>query len=198
MTLSCSARGCPTGSRPPFLEEEAHPVKKMAKPEHDVSSTTHRATAASNASPSPAKKKKTTPKRLLATWWLEILSFLLAGLALIALAVTLYRYEHRPVAEWPLLITINALVSIYGAMFESSMLFVVSRGLAQNKWLWFGDWSRLRFLDYFDQAARGPAGAYRLCWKAGVRCVSFASMLGVWTLSHLQNSRSRGVIADAT
>lgn len=61
-------------------------------------------------------------------WTAEICSCILAALSLLALVVTLLVHQNRPLPNWPRLITINALVSIFTSLFRSAIAMVLAEG----------------------------------------------------------------------
>ncbi|KAI0096754.1 hypothetical protein GGR51DRAFT_578655 [Nemania sp. FL0031] len=100
---------------------------------------------------------------LLAVWYLEILSSLLA-LACLAIIVTIIAaHQDKPLPEWPQLITINGLISVFGAIFKASLVMPVSEMTGQLKWSWFLKCPRpLLDIVRFDDATRGPWGSLLL------------------------------------
>ena len=101
---------------------------------------------------------------LLGAWWLEALSCLLFLLALVAIVVTIYPHQGRPLPQWPYNISVNSLIAIYAVILKATMLLVVAEGLSQLKWSWFGQSRPLNHLTRYDMASRGAWGAVRLLW----------------------------------
>ena len=97
-------------------------------------------------------------------WRFEILSCLLFVLSLVAIFVTIYPYQGRPLPQWPYSISINSLVAIYVVILKATMLFVAAEGLSQLKWSWFKRSRPLEDLTRYDMASRGAWGAVRLLW----------------------------------
>lgn len=62
-------------------------------------------------------------------WLLEILSCLIAALALLATIVTLAVHEGRQLPQWPHLVSINALIAIFTTIFKASLLMPVAEGM---------------------------------------------------------------------
>ena len=78
----------------------------------------------------------------------------------------LYLHEGRPLPEWPLSITINSLVSVFSAIMSAAMLLTNAEIMSQGKWHWFtGERHPLKDMDVFDQASRGPWGAFKMLWS---------------------------------
>ena len=106
-----------------------------------------------------------TPKlAVFNAWRFEILSCLLFVLSLVAIFVTIYSHQGRPLPQWPYSISINSLVAIYVVILKAAMLFVAAEGLSQLKWSWFKRSRPLEDLTRYDMASRGAWGAVRLLW----------------------------------
>ena len=93
------------------------------------------------------------------SWTLEILSCVTSLGFLIAIIVVLWRYDGRPMPDWPHDITLNALVSVLSTVMKAAMAFVVSESLAQLKWSWFRGGNKLSDLTLLDAGSRGALGA---------------------------------------
>jgi hypothetical protein len=61
-------------------------------------------------------------------WTIELLSLLLAGIALGAIVITLFVHHDKPQPQWPKLISINTLVSIFTAILHAALLVPVAEG----------------------------------------------------------------------
>ena len=95
-------------------------------------------------------------------WLLEILSCALAIASLTAIIVVLAYHQNKPLPEWPKLISINAMVSVFTVLMKGGLLMPLSEGIGSLKWLWYRDPRRLADLDDLDAASRGPWGAFLL------------------------------------
>ncbi|KAK7921356.1 hypothetical protein PG985_009378 [Apiospora marii] len=100
----------------------------------------------------------------LTTFWVwEIHCCCLSVLCLVAISIILAIYKDRPVSDWSLMISINALISVFSAIMKASAMMGVSEGISQMKWLWyFRDSRPLSHFEDFDGASRGPLGALKL------------------------------------
>ena len=67
-------------------------------------------------------------------WIAEMLSYLLAILALTAVVIILALHQNKPMPQWPSLISINSLVSIFTSIMKAAMLLPVAEGRLY-KWL---------------------------------------------------------------
>ena len=96
-------------------------------------------------------------------WWLwEIFGWLLSLLALAALIAVLAIYDQKPVPRWELGITLNAIISICAIVAQTTMLIPIAQGISQLKWRWFHRRHALSTMQLFDDASRGPWGAFLL------------------------------------
>jgi hypothetical protein len=98
-------------------------------------------------------------------WSIEIVSLVLALVAFVAIIITLFVHQNRPLPHWPSLISINTLIAIFTAIMRASMLLPVAEGISQLKWLWFHHAHPLIDLEGFDLASRGPWGCLLLLLK---------------------------------
>ena len=62
-------------------------------------------------------------------WWLEIGACFLFLISLIAIIVTLYPYQGKPLPQWPYQISINSVISVYVVVLKASIVFVIAEGL---------------------------------------------------------------------
>ncbi|KAJ2892961.1 hypothetical protein MKZ38_009160 [Zalerion maritima] len=121
-----------------------------------------------NESREPLDNSGTTTRKqsMLAVWWKELASLLALLGSLAAVVATVRPAQGQPVPEWPLNISINALVAVYIVILKIVMIYIVSECLGQLKWSWFEERTRsLSELGTFDDASRGPWGAICLVWK---------------------------------
>lgn len=66
-------------------------------------------------------------------WILEILG-LVAGIAsLVGIVTILHKYDGLAVADWPLAITINSLISIFIVVLKGAMLLAVAQGVFSQR-----------------------------------------------------------------
>lgn len=101
---------------------------------------------------------------LFVDWWMgELLAILLSIMALFAIVLILRKYEGHSLPTLPHNMSLNFVVSTLATVSKSSLLLAVASALGQFKWLWmFSKQRRLRDLQIFDEASRGPLGASKL------------------------------------
>ena len=116
----------------------------------------------------PPKQASVTLKsryeRIFTKWWLwEILAVLLSFGTFSALVTVLIVYDGRAVSALPERISLNAIVSILGTISRTSLMFSITAILCQFKWVLFSGRSRrLKDLQLYDEASRGPLGSLGL------------------------------------
>ncbi|KAI9656657.1 MAG: hypothetical protein M1831_004567 [Alyxoria varia] len=120
-----------------------------------------------NVPTAPSTTRKT--KLIFSRWGWELLSCLGAVIAILAIYGLLLKYNDKTVPDWPNVITINSLVSIFSTLLKALMLVSIVECLSQLKWLWFESPRSLKDVDTFDQASRGPLGSSKLIFKLQAR-----------------------------
>ena len=76
-----------------------------------------------------------------------------------AIAVLLLKWNGRTLEEWAFYFSLNTTISTLTTAARVTLLVSVSACLSQGKWLHFVKQSKLKALDVFDEASRGPLGA---------------------------------------
>ncbi|KAF2101111.1 hypothetical protein NA57DRAFT_36221 [Rhizodiscina lignyota] len=90
-----------------------------------------------------------------------------------AIAIFLAVYEGRPLPEWPLGLTINSYVSVFGSFAKAALLLPTAEALGQLKWNWFATRGRdVNDFQTFDEATRGPWGSFMLILRTRGRALS--------------------------
>lgn len=113
----------------------------------------------------PTSKSKAMPGWL-ALWWREALAGLVLAASMAASILALYPYQGKPLSEWPYLISIGALLSVYAVLLRLASSFLITQGLALLKWRWFDrpGGRPITHLGLHDDAVRGPLGALTFVW----------------------------------
>ncbi|KAE8143438.1 hypothetical protein BDV38DRAFT_277459 [Aspergillus pseudotamarii] len=97
-------------------------------------------------------------------WGLETAGIIVSAVIIIAIIVILRKYNGRQQQDWKH-ISLNSLVSWLSTLAKACVIFSVSQGIGQLKWVWFSKRSRLLYdLDVFDSASRGATGSAFLLW----------------------------------
>ncbi|KAF2137036.1 uncharacterized protein K452DRAFT_199136, partial [Aplosporella prunicola CBS 121167] len=111
-------------------------------------------------------------------WQWEISTAVLSLACTIAVFAVLLVYQGKPTSEWktPHGITLNTLVAILSTLGRGALLVPVTSCISQLKWLHFmGSPRRLHDIEMFDEASRGPWGAFTFLWRLRLR-----SKLAAW------------------
>jgi hypothetical protein len=100
-------------------------------------------------------------------WLLEIVSWLISAICMAAIIAVLVVLKDKPAARWPfdkMGVTLNAFVSVLSRVAGAALLLPVAEALGQLKWSWFikGDSKKMWDFEMFDNASRGPWGAFLL------------------------------------
>lgn len=101
---------------------------------------------------------------LLGEWGWEAAGILVSAAIIIAIVVVLGKYNGHKQQDWEH-ISLNSLISWLSTLAKACVLFSISQGIGQLKWVWFANQSRpLSDLDTFDSASRGVTGSAALLW----------------------------------
>lgn len=104
--------------------------------ETDFSRTSTLATRSPNHSSTTLSSKKEKITSFVAYWedkWaFEIFCCIFALLNLVAMIITLAAHQDKPLPQWPGLISINSLVSVFGALMKAAIAIPVAEGEAST------------------------------------------------------------------
>lgn len=100
-------------------------------------------------------------------WLLEIVSWLISAICMAAIIAVLVVLKDQPAARWPfdkMGLTLNAFVSVLSRIAGAALLLPVAEAIGQLKWSWFirGESKKMWDFEMFDNASRGPWGAFLL------------------------------------
>ncbi|KAF2139232.1 uncharacterized protein K452DRAFT_310684 [Aplosporella prunicola CBS 121167] len=96
-------------------------------------------------------------------WWLWEISGIIVSLsAATAILVVLPCLHNSPLDNWRFVLAPSTMISTFVTILKTSMLLVIAQGLSQIKWLHFKTKAHsLKDLDMYDEASRGPWGAFQ-------------------------------------
>lgn len=134
---------------------------------------------------SPPRRRTDHILNIIQSWWLELLLLVATVGAFAAIVAVTMTYQHRRLPDWPLHITINALIAIFTVIMRGSMLFIVAQTLSEQKWLWFEKPRALLDLARFDMASRGAWGSFLLIFGLRGRNImaTLAALITVLSLA---------------
>ncbi|KAK3061239.1 hypothetical protein LTS18_006703, partial [Coniosporium uncinatum] len=119
--------------------------------------------------PGPAHNTVASPvsrtRRQRAWWWWELAAAMLSNICIALIFLTFAITHGKPLTTWTLPIFPNAVVSVLATIAKSALTLLVAESISQLKWLYFESAQRLRDLDAFDGASRGPWGAAMSMWS---------------------------------
>lgn len=102
-------------------------------------------------------------------WIWELLSIVTSLGCLAAVVVILARMQGRPLSDWTFLINLNATVALLVAASKAAAMCSIGSCFSQSKWLHFKTTPRkLEDLDLFQEASRGPLGAFFLLFTSWI------------------------------
>jgi hypothetical protein len=108
----------------------------------------------------------------------EVLAMLLSSGLLAVIMVVLARYNNRPQPTWRY-VSLNSMISWLSTVSKGCVLFSISEGIGQLKWVWFARKNRpLTDLSTFDGASRGIYGCAGLVWRMKAKYVSREAYIG--------------------
>ncbi|TPX21344.1 hypothetical protein DIZ76_015300 [Coccidioides immitis] len=97
------------------------------------------------------------------TWAWEFFCWLVSFASMMAVIIVLREYNGKALPQWPLGITINAAISVFGTISQMAMLVPVTASVSQLKWMWFAKKPhRLSDFNAYDEASRGVEGSFKL------------------------------------
>ncbi|KAH7411582.1 hypothetical protein DE146DRAFT_627642 [Phaeosphaeria sp. MPI-PUGE-AT-0046c] len=102
--------------------------------------------------------------RVWRSWWSELLSAVLLVLSFGGMLAMLRDFQGKPLPKWPLGLSFNTALSLFGAIIRFPALYITAEGIGQFKWLWLQRKRPLSHLTAYDDASRGPWGATKLLW----------------------------------
>ncbi|KAI1435306.1 hypothetical protein GGR50DRAFT_657839 [Xylaria sp. CBS 124048] len=120
-------------------------------------------------------------ERLNRGWAAEIASELFSVVSLLATVILLSEIDGRPLSSWTIAVSPNAVISILSIAAKASFIYALGQAISQLKWLHlFRNPENLSVLQSYDDASRGPLGAFRMFWV--VRSASLVAYLGCLTV----------------
>ncbi|KAK6863658.1 hypothetical protein PG995_000186 [Apiospora arundinis] len=118
-------------------------------------------------------------------WGAEAYGAALAVCSLAAIIAVVASFEGQTLPEWPMHITINALIAVFTVLMKAGLAILLTEGISQLKWQWFQKSPRLLMeLDDFDNASRGPLGSISFLfktrqWEVANSVAKFAAFLTI-------------------
>jgi hypothetical protein len=132
----------------------------------------------------PSKTRTGPVRKLQLKWWFWELFAAAISLALFGVVIVVLKvYDGHALPQLPGGITLNTVVSLIAAISKTALLLVASATMSQLKWLWVHKSSRkLRDLQFFDEASRGPWGAFALLQHSRLSVASLGALVTLFLL----------------
>ncbi|KAK8021767.1 hypothetical protein PG990_006905 [Apiospora arundinis] len=134
---------------------------------------------------SPTRKWQRVQRFWNQGWGAEAYGAALAVCSLAAIIAVVASFEGQTLPEWPMHITINALIAVFTVLMKAGLAILLTEGISQLKWQWFQTSPRLLMeLDDFDNASRGPLGSISFLfktrqWEVANSVAKFAALLTI-------------------
>ncbi|KAJ5726076.1 uncharacterized protein N7483_007433 [Penicillium malachiteum] len=128
---------------------------------HNAHRTQYKIVASSN------KNSKSQPiLQSLRDWGWEVSGIFASAIMIVTIVVILGKFNGRPQDAWKLkYISLHSVISWLSTLASGLVMFSISQGIGQLKWLWLSKHSRpLSDLAAFDSASRGATGSVILPW----------------------------------
>ncbi|KAF6816773.1 hypothetical protein CPLU01_13755 [Colletotrichum plurivorum] len=125
-------------------------------------------------------KTRQQPRRTrhaLLAWWSEVVWCALSVACIATLVSVVSVYNHKPLPEWPLGLTLNTVIAFISTICRTAFVVPVMEGLSQSKWNWFKRYGPRPLEDFqiFDEASRGPWGSLKLLLTMKGRLIAVLS-----------------------
>ena len=114
------------------------------------------------------------------TWLQELFSIAISFLCLVALVILLFQYDQKPLRDWKLNITLNAVISILITIMDAALALPLASAFGQLKWILLKrNKQRLQKVQHLDNASRGTMGSLTLLLSLHGRSVNHLNPIAV-------------------
>lgn len=104
------------------------------------------------------------------SWTWELLALGVSAASMVAMIILLHWADNKPLLEWKFFLSLNAVISILGALCKAPFGFVIGSCLSQAKWNWFKKKSgTLETYGKIDSASHGPLGSISLAYHIHIK-----------------------------
>ncbi|KAJ8116651.1 hypothetical protein OPT61_g1971 [Boeremia exigua] len=116
------------------------------------------------------------------SWTAETGSYIISILALAGLTATLLVHQDKPLPQWPQLVTINSIISLFSLLMRACVGVVLAEGISQCKWNWYRKAKKLDHIERLDSASRGSWGSFTLLYHFRPNKAYYIAALGAMTM----------------
>ena len=114
------------------------------------------------------------------TWLQELLSIAISFICLVALVILLFHYDQKPLRDWKLDITLNAVISILITVMDATLALPLAAGFGQLKWILLKrEKQPLQKVQQLDDASRSTMGSFTLLLSLHGRLVSYPDRIEI-------------------
>ncbi|KAH8680706.1 hypothetical protein BX600DRAFT_2919 [Xylariales sp. PMI_506] len=110
--------------------------------------------------PIPPQMKPQSRGWELQQWAWEAFNTCVLLVAIVAVVVTLHVHDGQPLPQWPLSITINALLAIYVFIMKASMALILGSCVGQLQWSWYRSPRSMKDMVHYHWARFSPIGSF--------------------------------------
>ncbi|OAL49028.1 hypothetical protein IQ07DRAFT_511955 [Pyrenochaeta sp. DS3sAY3a] len=111
-------------------------------------------------------------------WAAETIALIMSMLALGGLVSILLTHQTKPLPNWPRLVTINAIISLFSLIMRAAVGVILAEGISQCKWNWARKAKKLDHMERLDSASRGSWGCIVLLYYSRPNRLYFLAALG--------------------
>lgn len=117
-------------------------------------------------------------------WLPEVACCMFAASAFIGIVILLTCIRNQREPDWPSRLNINTLLAILTAIFKVSMLFTITEGVSELKWIRLTKPRPLKDIDRWDAVSKGPWGSIKfLCKYPGNLLTSIGAAVIILSLA---------------
>ena len=113
------------------------------------------------------------------SWWLEIISWLVATILLLALLILLGKYNGKALSKWHSGLSLNTIIAVVTQLVQMVLMVPIASSLSQLQWLWYRNKKPLQDISAFQEASGGLVSSLLLLSR---RLTSLIVWLGVLSM----------------
>jgi hypothetical protein len=98
-------------------------------------------------------------------WWWESGAVFISFVCMSLIVAILLTMDGKPMRKWTLPIQPNSLIAVFSTITKSALLVAIAESIGQLKWGYFDRARNIRHMQNFDEASRGPWGAFAFLWR---------------------------------
>ena len=111
-------------------------------------------------------------RTLLDSWVPEVLALATSTACLVAILIVLRIFDNQAAPTLPYGITLNAAIATLATASRLMLIYTVTAAISQLKWCWYLKTRKIKDMQVFDDASRGPWGSMTLLISLRARPVA--------------------------